>query len=229
MIRRPPRSTLFPYTTLFRSHRHPSVLLVDVGEEPFDRRLRRGVGEGHGIVDAVVDVLLDRPDVGLAEPTRLEGLLAEEGNRIAKLLALDLLLRPIDGPGRVAHGVAAEAVGAGLDQRRRLVRASALDGAADDVANGQRIHAVDRLGRNAVELAELPDSGLGQRPLERGPHGVAVVLADPDHRQLPERGEIHRLVELALRDGAVAEVAHADLIATLVVDGEPYAGGQGKM
>src|SRR2546425_8724414 len=65
MIRRPPRSTLFPYTTLFRSHRHPSVLLVDVGEEPFDRRLRRGVGEGHGIVDAVVDVLLDRPDVGL--------------------------------------------------------------------------------------------------------------------------------------------------------------------
>src|SRR5260221_5077726 len=26
MIRRPPRSTLFPYTTLFRSHKSPSVL-----------------------------------------------------------------------------------------------------------------------------------------------------------------------------------------------------------
>src|SRR2546430_10428529 len=25
MIRRPPRSTLFPYTTLFRSHLHPSL------------------------------------------------------------------------------------------------------------------------------------------------------------------------------------------------------------
>src|SRR6266403_4387169 len=25
MIRRPPRSTLFPYTTLFRSRRHPSL------------------------------------------------------------------------------------------------------------------------------------------------------------------------------------------------------------
>src|SRR2546422_4407878 len=25
MIRRPPRSTLFPYTTLFRSHRHPRL------------------------------------------------------------------------------------------------------------------------------------------------------------------------------------------------------------
>src|SRR3712207_6944018 len=34
MIRRPPRSTLFPYTTLFRSHRHhrrrpPTVSLAD--------------------------------------------------------------------------------------------------------------------------------------------------------------------------------------------------------
>src|SRR2546426_3196220 len=26
MIRRPPRSTLFPYTTLFRSHRRPELL-----------------------------------------------------------------------------------------------------------------------------------------------------------------------------------------------------------
>src|SRR2546430_3437202 len=28
MIRRPPRSTLFPYTTLFRSHRDPADLCV---------------------------------------------------------------------------------------------------------------------------------------------------------------------------------------------------------
>src|SRR3989454_11512208 len=32
MIRRPPRSTLFPYTTLFRSHRE--VALVLAGDEP---------------------------------------------------------------------------------------------------------------------------------------------------------------------------------------------------
>src|SRR3712207_8702443 len=29
MIRRPPRSTLFPYTTLFRSHRDADVVAVD--------------------------------------------------------------------------------------------------------------------------------------------------------------------------------------------------------
>src|SRR2546429_2227662 len=41
MIRRPPRSTLFPYTTLFRSHsgRSSEVLLATLGKGP-----RRGFG-----------------------------------------------------------------------------------------------------------------------------------------------------------------------------------------
>src|SRR5690348_17567533 len=39
MIRRPPRSTLFPYTTLFRSHRGAIV----AGETPiFERRFQGG-------------------------------------------------------------------------------------------------------------------------------------------------------------------------------------------
>src|SRR2546430_11700359 len=43
MIRRPPRSTLFPYTTLFRSPRGrvgmlPDRLLVDLDAEPGPRR-----------------------------------------------------------------------------------------------------------------------------------------------------------------------------------------------
>src|SRR2546426_4967469 len=32
MIRRPPRSTLFPYTTLFRSTLGPLLVIVDLGE-----------------------------------------------------------------------------------------------------------------------------------------------------------------------------------------------------
>ena len=40
--------------------------------------------------------------------------------------------------------------------------------------------------------------------------GVAVVLAEEDHRQLPHRGEVDRLVERALRDGAVAEERDRD-------------------
>src|SRR3712207_4797566 len=37
MIRRPPRSTLFPYTTLFRSPIHLAMLGVDISVAPFLR------------------------------------------------------------------------------------------------------------------------------------------------------------------------------------------------
>src|SRR3989449_4375420 len=59
MIRRPPRSTLFPYTTLFRSIRHVSRLtseeLIVVNLEiragvPRDEALR-GLGERTGVPD----------------------------------------------------------------------------------------------------------------------------------------------------------------------------------
>src|SRR5258705_7922842 len=42
MIRRPPRSTLFPYTTLFRSGRIPDILLL---------RIRQA--EGHHVIAVV--------------------------------------------------------------------------------------------------------------------------------------------------------------------------------
>src|SRR5260221_9415014 len=45
MIRRPPRSTLFPYTTLFRSHRdaacRPHVVEIDAGGHHADEDLAR--------------------------------------------------------------------------------------------------------------------------------------------------------------------------------------------
>src|SRR3712207_8198465 len=43
MIRRPPRSTLFPYTTLFRSGQRRELLV------PVDRGRRR-LGGGHGLL-----------------------------------------------------------------------------------------------------------------------------------------------------------------------------------
>src|SRR3712207_8878007 len=36
MIRRPPRSTLFPYTTLFRSHKRASMILVPTDTPGFN-------------------------------------------------------------------------------------------------------------------------------------------------------------------------------------------------
>src|SRR3712207_8390160 len=45
MIRRPPRSTLFPYTTLFRSVTRPAVLLLDEPTSALDPVGRRTVRE----------------------------------------------------------------------------------------------------------------------------------------------------------------------------------------
>src|SRR2546425_4939781 len=124
MIRRPPRSTLFPYTTLFRSHlgvldrdlplvaRHIPVELVVVLEpqepapDPVDERhdLLRVGGAGHPRLD---------PDI----PARVRDLLAE-------------------GPARLV--VDADAV-----QPQRELQAGAL------VAHGNR--AIDARGR-ALEL-----------------------------------------------------------------------------
>src|SRR2546422_7106850 len=56
MIRRPPRSTLFPYTTLFRSLLEllsaPTgawVVAADAGVEVWHRRTHRGLGDRRGI------------------------------------------------------------------------------------------------------------------------------------------------------------------------------------
>src|SRR3989449_3877897 len=55
MIRRPPRSTLFPYTTLFRSHP------LDVEVEPLRRDARRpGIVQHHRLVRLVGDDQVDR-------------------------------------------------------------------------------------------------------------------------------------------------------------------------
>src|SRR2546426_6587331 len=52
MIRRPPRSTLFPYTTLFRSHQRERLRLeVAVGDPPeraLHQQRRRGIERGEG-------------------------------------------------------------------------------------------------------------------------------------------------------------------------------------
>src|SRR2546422_7345398 len=45
MIRRPPRSTLFPYTTLFRSERREDLVGVLPEERPWPADPRRRLGE----------------------------------------------------------------------------------------------------------------------------------------------------------------------------------------
>src|SRR3712207_7147891 len=57
MIRRPPRSTLFPYTTLFRSEQ-----AAQPAQAPH-RRLLGGVGLPHRVVEGGEDEVLEHLDV----------------------------------------------------------------------------------------------------------------------------------------------------------------------
>src|SRR2546430_5682343 len=113
MIRRPPRSTLFPYTTLFRS------LPVGVGDLHADRALARDRGDDPyvGRLDRVRDVAgelgdpldLDaRPDLDLVPGhRRAPGEPGHDGVHVELLedpaqRADHLVVGPAPGTGRVA-------------------------------------------------------------------------------------------------------------------------------
>src|SRR5438034_2407337 len=74
MIRRPPRSTLFPYTTLFRSGR------------PRDDQRRSGLVDQdrvHLVHDRVVELPLDQ-------------LVEREAHIVAEVVEAELVVRPVD-------------------------------------------------------------------------------------------------------------------------------------
>src|SRR5258708_18996303 len=77
MIRRPPRSTLFPYTTLFRSYVVADgldlvlLLLLGVGELQGDGRRRRGVLDGLGVRGAPAGLRSEEHTSELQSPDHL--------------------------------------------------------------------------------------------------------------------------------------------------------------
>src|SRR2546426_6025427 len=89
MIRRPPRSTLFPYTTLFRSHLEVPRLLQ-----------RLGVGVGHIDLPGDAPPREQLPDLRLAAPDLLQRVNVD-------VAAGDELLYGAEEEG-VEHGPAAE-------------------------------------------------------------------------------------------------------------------------
>src|SRR3989454_4767689 len=101
MIRRPPRSTLFPYTTLFRSH----AAAQDAPRQC--RPLSPGFGGVRpGEADARRSVHLSRDAVGADAEQRIEG--AVVGWRAAELRRLEAgavgELQPVAPAPRVAQG-----------------------------------------------------------------------------------------------------------------------------
>src|SRR2546430_12054338 len=93
MIRRPPRSTLFPYTTLFRSELQVRVRPAPGGQIAFEhelsrpvRALQRQMADRHGRVgDGELDRPLEHPHVaGRSEEHTSE--LQSQSNLVCRLL-----------------------------------------------------------------------------------------------------------------------------------------------
>src|SRR2546426_1516327 len=111
MIRRPPRSTLFPYTTLFRSlvlDERLGVLSDDDGHGSGDRALE-AAGDVHRVAEDGVFLLVDAAD---PPGPRLAAVDADPDLQVGSLLALGVeLIEPLphlegglDGPaGMVRH------------------------------------------------------------------------------------------------------------------------------
>ena len=94
--------------------------------------------------------------------------------------------------------------------------------------------AIDHVGVVAVDHDLLEPIGRGavagrmlhrRHVADRRVLHVEIVLADEDHRQLPDRGEVQRLVERADVGGAVAEEAHRHVVLLLVLRAPGGAAG----
>ncbi|MNP45729.1 hypothetical protein D3C76_1396740 [compost metagenome] len=106
----------------------------------------------------------------------------------------------------IAEVVPVKPEGVGLDQGRAAAVAGTLDGVARDCPHGQRIITVDRNTRHGVAGGAIRDARAGRAVFILGMFGVAVVLADKYHRELPHRGQVERFVEGADIARAVAEI-----------------------
>ena len=70
------------------------------------------------------------------------------------------------------------------------------------------------------------DVGLGLGALQRHAHRVEIVLAHEQHRQLPQRRQVHAFVELAFVHRAVTEEAGGDRVAAQHLVAQRDADGQ---
>src|SRR5512142_259522 len=188
-----------------------SRVATALGEDIFRHLARVGVGRGERIGDGGGDLGLDP----LLEPLQLLARVeprGQEQDRVALAPPeLVLVLGAVVGAVDVADVVAVVAVGGADEEARPLAGPRPLDGAQRRLVDRDDVLAVDLVGRDPEGLRARRDRARGH-VLPVRVLVVEVVLADVDHRQLPERGHVHHLVEQALAERALAEEADRDAV-----------------
>ncbi len=113
---------------------------------------------------------------------------------------------------RVALVVTSQPVREAFQKRRSAAAPGLGEKASERLAHRHDVVPVDRLALEAErgdDVAHALDVRVGRA---RGELGEAVVLADEDHRQPPERREVDRLDEDPALDRAVAEEDDGDRV-----------------
>ncbi len=175
-------------------------------------------------LDRVVDAALERGDLVGSHDAALDRDALGALDRILLAPAVDLFLLAV--VQRVAGVVAVEAVGVADQVGRPLAAAGPLDQLVGGGVDGEQVHAVDGHARDAVARRASGRVAAGDAPVGARRHGVLVVLAHVHHRQLPDRGQVRRLVQDALLERAVAEEADRDRAGVLELRGQRRAGRQ---
>ena len=106
--------------------------------------------------------------------------------------------------------MAAHPVRLELEQRRPVALPRALGRPAHGPHHPEQVVAVDHQARHAVAQPAVGQVVAGVLLVGRGRQAPLVVLDHEDHRQLPDRRQVERLVEVALARGAVAGEGRRD-------------------
>src|ERR1044071_4235983 len=170
------------------------------------------------------DLLVHLLVYGRVEQLLLLQIDTEARERVLLLPGLDLFLRAVLGRV-VSRGVHAQAIGDAFDQRRPISRPSPVHRLAARRVHGEHVVAVHLDARKAVGGGLLGDGAGIRLLLERHGDGPLIVLADEDHRPMPDTCEVSRLVKIALRRRAIAEVDHHHRVLAPVLDAVGNADG----
>ncbi len=170
---------------------------------------RVGLGPRLGALARLVDLCLDlgaEPLLDLVgQHAKGAQLVGEERQRVLCLEPRDLLRIAIAALV-VVRRVAGQAHDAGLDQRGALAGTCSLMGIPRGRIAAQDVSTLHGHAGESVSRGPSRDREAGDLLVQRDADRVAVVLADEDHRQLVDAGEVHGLVDLALVGGALSEV-----------------------
>src|SRR3989475_12809647 len=172
MIRRPPRSTLFPYTTLFRSRTGKGYLLVDL---PGARVTFRPIAPTHRHIDLsairAAGLNAKELDAQIAERVRA----AKIDDQIVRLLVWDVeraVARDLDHPA--IRGYKARALNFQLDLRR---------------PEAQRNITAVGPGTKRQTLNETVRDFLGRRPLDAELNRETFVTLGVEYLEAVGRSE----------------------------------------